>query len=278
MTNGTVRMFVLETDEPHPATKATRGSFGNILDELFNSAGSLHTPPLSVETDTHYVVEDPPKHRGHVPTADEIPGDTRAILITGSMYDAHGNDEWILKLLDLLRQLWRERTSLRFSGVCFGHQILCRMLGAHVRPHPDGNWELAHTELELTERGKKLFRTEQPTIQLHQMHQDQVTTVPSAETTDLLGPEDDKVHVWATTDHTRIQGLYLRDRLFTSQGHLGFDEDMVRRQVDMRVENGGIKDSRFAEARKETAELKHDGILVAGAILRFFHGEDRDIS
>ncbi|KIW20842.1 hypothetical protein PV08_01420 [Exophiala spinifera] len=277
MTDQTVRMFVLETDQPHPDTKADRGSFGNILDDLFNDAGSQHTPPLRVETDMHYVVEDPPKHRGHVPTADEIPPETRAILITGSMYDAHGDDPWILKLLDLLRQLWHERPSLRFSGVCFGHQILCRMLGAQVQPHPNGDWELAHTELELTELGKQLFRTDQPTIQLHQMHQDQVATVPSAESTDLLGPED-KVHVWATTDHTRIQGLYLRDRLFTSQGHLGFDEDTVRREVDMRVDNGGIKNSTFAEQRKETAELKHDGILVAGAVLRFFHGEDRDIS
>lgn len=272
----TVRMLVLETDEPHPEAKASRGSFGAMFDALFKEAGRIHDPPLSVETEMRYVVEDPPKHSGHVPTVAKIPEDIHAILITGSMYDAHGNDPWILKLVDLLRQLWRERPHLRFSGVCFGHQILCRMLGAHVQPHPDGDWELAHTELELTQRGKKLFRTDRPTISLHQMHQDHVTTVPSSESTDLLRPQD-RVHVWATTNHTQIQGMYLRDRLFTSQGHLGFDEKMVHKEVDMRIENGGIKDSRFAQERKETAALKHDGVMVARAILRFFHGEDRDI-
>ncbi|KAK5029522.1 hypothetical protein LTS07_005984 [Exophiala sideris] len=272
----TIRMLVLETDEPHPKTKASKGSFGAMFDNLFKEAGKIHDPPLTVETEMRYVVEDPPKHKGHVPTTSEIPEDISAILITGSMYDAHGDNPWILKLIELLQQLWRERPNLRFSGVCFGHQILCRMLGAQVEPHPRGDWELAHTELDLTDRGKELFRTDRPSIQLHQMHQDHVTTVPSHESTDLLTPQD-RVHVWATTNHTQIQGMYLRDRLFTSQGHLGFDEKVVREQVNMRIENGGIKDSRFAEERKDTAALKHDGVMVARAILRFFHGEDRDI-
>ncbi|KAK5268799.1 hypothetical protein LTR96_005583 [Exophiala xenobiotica] len=272
-----VRMLVLETDEPHPSTKAAHGSFGAIFDDLFNDAGAKHTPPLKVETAMHYVVEDGSDNAGHVPDADEIPDDTRAILITGSMYDAHGNDEWILKLLKLLQQLWKERPALRFSGVCFGHQILCRMLGATVDPHPGKAWELAHTKINLTNVGKELCGTEKPTIRLHQMHQDHVTTLPSSTTTELLRPQDE-VRVWGETDHTDIQGVYLQDRLFTSQGHLGFDEKMVKRQVDMRVESGGIKDGRFAEERKETAKLEHDGAVVATAILRLFHGEDRNIS
>jgi hypothetical protein len=31
------------------------------------------------------------------------------LLITGSVYDAHGNNEWILKLLELLKALWIKR-------------------------------------------------------------------------------------------------------------------------------------------------------------------------
>jgi GMP synthase-like glutamine amidotransferase len=150
------------------------------------------------------------------------------------------------------------------------------MLGGKVDVHPSGEWELAHTEVELSELGKRLFRTEEPTIRLHQMHQDHVSSVPSSETTDLLGPKD-KIEVWGTTEHTYVQGVYLRDRLFTSQGHLGFDAKMVRKEVDQRVESGGIKDTRFAEERKDTAQLEHDGVIVAAAILRLFYGEDRDI-
>ncbi|KEF63117.1 uncharacterized protein A1O9_01093 [Exophiala aquamarina CBS 119918] len=276
MKNDVVRMLILETDEPHPNTMATKGSFGEILDNLFTEAGIKHDPPLGIETDMHYVVEDGTENAGHVPTIEEIPGDTTAVLVTGSMYDAHGNDEWILKLVKLLQDLWQQRPQMRFSGVCFGHQLLCRMLGGKVGPHPENDWELAHTKIELTEIGRRLFCVEEPSIHLHQMHQDHVSDAPSAKYTDLLGLRDD-VHIWGRTDHTFVQGVYLRDKLFTTQGHLGFDEKMVHRQVDMRKANGGIKDSDFAEERKKTAVLEHDGIVVASAILRFFHGEDHEI-
>jgi GMP synthase-like glutamine amidotransferase len=271
----TIKMLVLETDTPHPETQQRRGNFGHVFKQLFEQAGDAHDPPLGVETDMHYVVEtgnDP----GHVPTIEEIPEDVRAIIISGSMYDAHGNDEWILKLMHLLQELWKTRPAMRFSGVCFGHQILCRMLGSSVEPTSSGEWELAHTPLQLTELGQQLFRTKDDTIHLHQMHQDQVTTVPSHKTTSLLS-KDDHVRVWASTEHTQIQGTYLQDRLFTSQGHLGFDEKMVHRQIEMRQESGGIKDDKHALEAKETAALVHDGVLVAAAILRLFHGEDKDL-
>ena len=71
--------------------------------------------------------------------------------------------------------------------------------------------------------------------------------------------------------------VYIRDRLFTTQGHLGFDEKMVHRQIEMRQESGGIKDDEHAAEAKETAHLEHDGKIVAGAILRFFHGDDHDV-
>ena len=274
-----INILILETDEPHPETKDRKGSFGQIFHDLFSEAGSQHEPPLKVTTSMHYIVDDPDNdHHGQVPAASEIPDTTRAILITGSMYDAHGDDAWIMQLLDLLKELWNDRPDILFSGVCFGHQILSRLLGAKVEIHPSGQWELAHTDMKLTAIGQKLFRTKDNKLSLHQMHQDQVTSQPSSSTTDLL-TKGQNVHVWASTSHTEIQGLYIRDRLFTSQGHLGFDEKMVHRQIEMRMESGGIsgKEEERAEEAKETAHLKHDGIVVAGAILRFFWGDDHDV-
>lgn len=272
-----IHMLVLETDEPHPETQERKGSFGEIFHSLFTEAGSQHEPPLNVTTSMHYIVDDPYNgQHGHVPTISQIPDSTHAILITGSMYDAHSNEAWVMQLLELLKELWTTRPQILFSGVCFGHQILSRLLGATVEPHPSGKWELAHTEMDLTPIGQKLFRTDDSKLSLHQMHQDQVTSTPSHETSSLL-TEKQNVHVWASTSHTEIQGLYIRDRLFTSQGHLGFDEKMVHRQIEMREESGGIKDDKHAAEAKETAHLKHDGVVVAGAILRFFYGDDHDI-
>ncbi|KAK4631087.1 Putative glutamine amidotransferase-like protein [Fulvia fulva] len=274
-----VKILVLETDEPHPDTQHEKGSFADIFNHLFTKAGQSHDPPLGVELDQHFVVDDPEhNHHGHVPHASEIPEDVHAILITGSMYDAHGDDPWIVQLRELVKNLWTTRPEIKFSGVCFGHQLLARTLGAKVEPTPGERWELSHTSMDLTLVGQKLFVTNDKTLTVHQMHQDHVTTVPSSETTDLLDAGT-KVHVWASTEHTEVQGLYIRDRLFTSQGHLGFDENMVHRQIELRQKSGAIgkKDLEQVREAQEKAHLEHDGEVVAAAVVRFFHGDDHDI-
>ncbi|PWN94990.1 class I glutamine amidotransferase-like protein [Tilletiopsis washingtonensis] len=276
----TIRMLVLETDEPHPKTAAKRGSFGDIFHSLFARAGDAHAPALGIETDMHFVVDDASQgHTGRVPRADEVPADVRAILITGSMYDAHGDDEWIGALLALLRELWQTRPDMRFAGVCFGHQLLARLLGGAVEQHPGEKWELSHTSMQLTRVGKQLFRTDDDELALHQMHQDRVTRLPSPSSSGGLLPADATVHVWASSPHTSIQGIYIRDRVFSTQGHLGFDDTMVRRQIELRKKAGSINESDALEVAEaeEKAHLEHDGVVVAGAILRFFHGDAHDI-
>ncbi|KAL8748731.1 MAG: hypothetical protein Q9184_007119 [Pyrenodesmia sp. 2 TL-2023] len=273
-----IRMLVLETDEQHPDDHHERGSFGEVFDSVFKKAGDDHDPPLGVETVITFVVEE---KGGSVPKVEDMQ-DIHAILITGSMYDAHGDAPWILKLVELIQALWQQRPDIRFSGVCFGHQILCRALGACIEPTPDSKWELAHTPITLTPIGSKLFNN--PTnnrIHLHQMHQDHVVHPPSSATTHLLPEQNDRdIHVWGSSETTEVQGVYIRARLFTTQGHLGFDEDMVKRQVQMRIESGSIdmeKDRGQLDSVENTAEWDHDGVKVAGAILRFFHGDDDEI-
>jgi hypothetical protein len=51
---------------------------------------------------------------------------------------------------------------------------------------------------------------------------------------------------------------------------------MVKRQLEMRVETGSLKEAEADEATQR-AEWEHDGLLVAKAVLRFFHGDDDDI-
>jgi hypothetical protein len=104
------------------------------------------------------------------------------------------------------------------------------------------------------------------------MHLDRVVSPPSAETSDLLD-KDVKVHVWGTTDHTGVQGVYIHKRLFSTQGHMEFDEKMVKRQLEMRVESGSVE-KKDADEAAERAGWEHDGLLVAKAVLRFFHGDD----
>jgi len=152
------------------------------------------------------------------------------------------------------------------------------MLGSKVEPVASGKWELAYTAVDLSPVGEKLFDgdVENGKVHLHQMHQDHVVNAPSPESCKLL-EKGTKVHVWGSSDHTKVQGVYIRDRLFTSQGHLGFDEEMVKTQMQMRVKSGGIEDEEHVEEAADTADWEHDGKVVAQAMLRFFHGEDCDV-
>jgi len=93
-------MLVLETDEVHPDTEKETGSFGVILSELLTKAGNEHDPSLGIETVMQYVVE---PEGGKVPSVENIGDDIHAILITGSCWDAHGDDEWIHKLMKFIR-------------------------------------------------------------------------------------------------------------------------------------------------------------------------------
>ena len=59
-------------------------------------------------------------------SAGEFPGDGEignydGFVITGSCSDAHGNDVWICKLLNLLHKL--DSMNKKVLGICFGHQV-----------------------------------------------------------------------------------------------------------------------------------------------------------
>ena len=101
-----VKMIVLEVDEPHPDDQKEKGTLGEILERHFVKAGKEHDPPLGVEVDMRYIVEE---EGGKIPSVEEFEG-VRGILITGSTYDAYGDNPWILKLMDLIK-----RTSV-FTG------------------------------------------------------------------------------------------------------------------------------------------------------------------
>ncbi|KAG4433039.1 hypothetical protein IFR05_011478 [Cadophora sp. M221] len=267
-----IRMLVLETDQTSESTSERKGTFGDIFHSLFSKAGQAHEPQLEIETVMKFIVE---SEGGKILDVSEV-GDVDAVLITGSKYDAHGDDEWILKLVQWIRTAWKNYPHMRFSGVCFGHQVLCRALGSKVEPSPGESWELSHTQIDLTSTGEALFRTKSK-IFLHQMHVDHVVDPPTTASSGGLIEDDSSVSICGSSEVIPIQGVYIRERLFTSQGHLGYDEQMVKKHVDARFEKGLIKDEKQVEEAKEKAGLDHDGPLVAGAILGFFHGESKDI-
>ena len=139
-----------------------------------------------------------------------------------------------------------QETQLLLHGCVFRPPAPRPSAGCKSRQLAQGDWELGHCSITLTPTGKRLFRIHSDHVHLQQMQQDQVAAPPTHESSKGLSPET-KVECWGKSEHTEVQGLYIKIRFFSSQAHLAFDEDMVRRQIQMREESGGIKDKEQAD-------------------------------
>jgi GMP synthase-like glutamine amidotransferase len=58
-------------------------------------------------------------------------------------------------LVDYVKEAY-EKTKISLVGICFGHQIIARALGAEVRRNA-GVWEVSVDLVKLTPNGQKIF-------------------------------------------------------------------------------------------------------------------------
>ncbi|KAK7981557.1 hypothetical protein PG988_003795 [Apiospora saccharicola] len=249
-----LRLAILEADTPVPGVLAKYGTYGSVFAHLFRQACAPE-PLESQLTLSHYDVVNDLSSYPDPETLD-------AVLITGSKHSAFEDDEWILRLVAytkrLLEQPSREggeggRAPVRVIGVCFGHQIIGRAMGAPVG-RSDRGWELSVIDMALTDEGKRIFGGE--TLKIHHMHRDIVHEYPKG-TIPL-----------AHTDICATQAMYVPKRMIALQGHPEFTEDMVREILEMRHKGGIIPDAVFEDAISRVANA-HDGVNIARAFLRF---------
>jgi GMP synthase-like glutamine amidotransferase len=71
-------------------------------------------------------------------------------------HNAFDNEPWIIKLVDFVKKVLAQ-DRVRTIGICFGHQIIGRAMGAKVDRSTTG-WEISVTPINLTEKGKEIFQ------------------------------------------------------------------------------------------------------------------------
>lgn len=71
-------------------------------------------------------------------------------------YNAFENDSWVLRLVEYVQHALKH-PHVRIIGVCYGHQIVARALGAQVVQNDRGGWEASVSEVQQTAKGKLLF-------------------------------------------------------------------------------------------------------------------------
>ncbi|CAG8907511.1 unnamed protein product [Penicillium egyptiacum] len=154
-----------------------------------------------------------------------------AVLLTGSKHDAWADDQWIRDLTSNVREAVLKHKK-PVVGICFGHQILARALGARVGRNEAG-WE-----------------------NIQQMHRDIVFDAP-ADCTNL-----------ATSPNCEVQGLYLPKRVLSVQGHPEYNEGIMSCLLEARHENGLFDDELYNDGLSRVGD-SHDGWLIAKVIARF---------
>lgn len=91
---------------------------------------------------------------------------------------------------------------------------------------------------------------------IQQMHRDIVREYPKG--VERLG----------ISPKCEVQGMHVKDRLITVQGHPEFTEAIVREIVETRRQQG-IFDDETARDALARAGNQHDGVAVAAGFLRF---------
>ncbi|KAJ5594635.1 uncharacterized protein N7459_000843 [Penicillium hispanicum] len=239
----TLRVAVIECDTPIPPVQTKLGNYGDIFERLLQRGlQTSGNSTVDIQVSKWNVVDNPV-----YPNPDECD----AFLLTGSKHDAFADDPWIVSLTDYVREIVQSHKK-PVVGVCFGHQVLARALGARVG-RSEG-WEISVEEIDLTDAGKKLFG--QDKLHLHQMHRDVVFEVPEGCTN--LG----------SSPRCAVQGLYMPSRLISVQAHPEFNEYVMSNILQARHNSGVLNDEMYQDGNSRSAK-PHDGEKLAGEFVKF---------
>ncbi|CAG8657566.1 1634_t:CDS:2, partial [Acaulospora morrowiae] len=211
------------------------------------------------------------------PNDDELL-ETDGIIISGSAASAYDDIPWINRLVDFTKFIIEKHTNVKLIGVCFGHQIVARAMGGKVIKNPIG-WEVAVTEISLTEAGRKFFGDDKRFLvgyhktiivfkttinknilkRLQEMHQDHVCLVPP-----------NFINLGYTTKSS-VQGMLKENQVVTIQGHPEFVGGVVKELIKYRQEKG-IFDPHFSQMCLKASDRDDDSLLVGQKFIEFIIG------
>lgn len=73
-----------------------------------------------------------------------------------SEYDSFASTPWITALVSFVQTVLAH-PRVKLIGVCFGHQIIARAMGAKVGRNVSKGWEVSVTDVDLTTQGQNYF-------------------------------------------------------------------------------------------------------------------------
>ncbi|KAI3513905.1 hypothetical protein L1887_12131 [Cichorium endivia] len=177
---------------------------------------------------------------GQFPDMNELQ-DYDGFIVSGSPYDAYGDDNWILELCFLLQTLYSMQKKV--LGICFGHQVLCRALGGRVGKSQSG-WDVGLRKVKIVKDFSHCSFLERlaempQALSIIECHQDEVYEVP-------MGAE-----VIAFSDKTGVEMFVIADHILGIQGHPEYSTDILNNLIDRLLNQDAIEIGLAEDARSK---------------------------
>ena len=225
---------ILMTGGP-PDHLRSYGDYGQMMEDMLSS-------PVATNEEWHKWT----CFENEFPREDEL-GEMTGIIITGSRFDAHGTDDWICRLREVIREVYHTPNCYgeyrRILGICFGHQIVSNALGGVSGPTEVG-WQLGVQHIDFNDHFHAMFPPLKyiSNLPILKLHQDQVHELPPDGT--LL----------ASSCNTPIEMYSVGENVLCVQGHPEFETEYLRKVVEHRHKDGKIPD----EAKNICMRSTHD--------------------
>ncbi|KAL8930929.1 MAG: hypothetical protein Q9208_000030 [Pyrenodesmia sp. 3 TL-2023] len=264
-----LRVAILECDTGLPKALAKYKRYGAISSALLESGAELAGLGKG---DLDISIWDVVDEAGVFPELEDVDG----VFLTGSKFDSFANIPWTNQLVDFVKKILAQ-DRVKLVGVCFGHQIIGRAMGARVGRNEEQGWEVSVTDVDLTSEGQKVFEGKEVLVgslrsshpgngawiedadikqSIHQMHKDIVFEYPAG------------VQPLGSTSLCKVQGMFVPRRVISVQGHPEFTEEILVEILEVRHEQGVFGNEIYEEAMKRVGR-RHDGIMVGKRFIEF---------
>ncbi len=173
-------------------------------------------------------------------------------ITTGSRHNINDDLDWIKRLEEFIYEL--DQAKKMFIGICFGHQLMIKVLGGVVGTSDKG-WGIGVSSNQVVHR-KPWMEPFQDKLNLIASHQDQVIQLP----------KDINIEVLASSSFCPYYMLAHGDHFISIQGHPEFSKEYSAALMDIRRK---LIPSKRIQYGKASLQKDVDDQLMARWIVNF---------
>ncbi|XP_006412692.2 gamma-glutamyl peptidase 2 [Eutrema salsugineum] len=232
MVKQTGRYALFQATPDSEFVKETYGGYFNVFVSAFGEEGE--------QWDLFRVID------GEFPCDHELEG-YDGFVISGSLHDAFSEEDWIIELCSVCHKL--DVMKKKILGICFGHQIICRVRGGKVgraRRGPDlglGNITIVQ---DLIEPGGYFGEEVPESLSIIKCHRDEV----------LEPPESAKVIAFSGKCDVEI--FSVEDHLLCFQGHPEYNKEILLEIIDRINKIKFIEEELLEKAKGSIEKIEPD--------------------